>query len=106
MSDEQDTAHDVAPPVAEVHSSSGALQAASVGLTDVGCQRSTNQDALGNLVGEFADRTNDLGLLYAVADGMGGHARGEVASALAIENLFARYYASDPSVDPRENLAQ
>jgi serine/threonine protein phosphatase PrpC len=106
MSDEQDTANDVAPPVEEVHGSSGSLLVASVGLTDVGCQRSTNQDTLGNLVGQFANRTDELGLLYAVADGMGGHARGEVASALAIENLFARYYASDPDVDPRENLAQ
>lgn len=34
-------------------------------------------------------------LLYAVADGMGGHAHGEVASAIAIDAIFARYYAAE-----------
>lgn len=48
------------------------------GMTHVGNKRGTNQDSF--LVNE------DLSL-YAVADGMGGHKGGEVASALAIEAL-------------------
>ena len=48
------------------------------GKTDVGKKRKNNQDSI--LVDE------PLGL-YAVADGMGGHLGGEVASALAIETL-------------------
>jgi PPM family protein phosphatase len=49
--------------------------------TDVGRVREANEDALLTLP-SAADR-----LLVAVADGMGGHKAGEVASALAIEAL-------------------
>jgi protein phosphatase len=46
------------------------------GLTDPGTTRTSNEDSL------FVDET--LGL-FVVADGMGGHAAGEVASRLAVE---------------------
>jgi protein phosphatase len=60
--------------------------------THVGQVRSNNQDSL--LVWATAD-------LYAVADGMGGHNGGEVASAMAVENL--EEHAGEPSL---ENLKQ
>jgi len=50
----------------------------SAGITDVGRKRKGNEDAL------FL--SEDLGL-YVVADGMGGHKAGEVASTLVIETL-------------------
>ena len=49
-------------------------------LTDVGCVRDLNEDAVGHW-------PHEDGLLFAVADGLGGHAAGEVASALALEAL-------------------
>ena len=48
-------------------------------------QRSINQDAYCALVGPDAPPGVDA--LLAVADGMGGHQAGEVASALAIQGL-------------------
>ena len=80
------------------------LVATAFGQTDVGCQRSVNQDTLGNRIGAYAAQAPEFGLLYALADGMGGHARGEVASALAVEQLFARYYGSPLGDDPRRTL--
>ncbi|PPF16259.1 serine/threonine-protein phosphatase [Rathayibacter rathayi] len=54
----------------------GTLRLAISSSTDVGAVRRVNEDAL------LADE-----LLLAVADGMGGHARGDLASAAAVEAL-------------------
>lgn len=51
----------------------------SAGLTDVGKRRKNNEDAL------FLD---DKQQLYVVADGMGGHLAGEVASGIVVETLW------------------
>ena len=50
----------------------------SVGITDIGRKRKNNEDCL------FLD---DDQRLYVVADGMGGHQAGEVASKLVVETI-------------------
>lgn len=50
----------------------------SAGISDVGRKRQSNEDRI------FID---DAGGLYLVADGMGGHQAGEVASALVVESI-------------------
>jgi len=55
------------------------LRRTGYGLTDLGRKRTSNEDAF------FVD--DELGL-YIVADGMGGHAAGEVASHEAVDALY------------------
>jgi protein phosphatase len=57
----------------------GGLRRAGYGQTDLGRKRTSNEDAF------FVD--DELGL-YVVADGMGGHAAGEVASHEAVDTLY------------------
>jgi protein phosphatase len=51
----------------------------SAGITDIGTKRNNNEDSL---------FLNDEKQLYVVADGMGGHQAGEVASSLVVETLW------------------
>ena len=61
------------------------------GLTDVGRERSQNEDACGWLASfrESVGASHQC-LLLAVADGMGGHQKGELASHLALNGWLSR----------------
>lgn len=77
----------------------------AAGLTDVGLQRDHNEDTF---------RCLDQYGLYLVADGMGGHRSGEVASKMASDGMLAFFeataredatwpFAVDPALGLREN---
>ncbi|MBE9045382.1 serine/threonine phosphatase [Pleurocapsales cyanobacterium LEGE 10410] len=60
--------------------------------TDIGTQRNHNEDFFGvETIVSKLENNNESSLnvrgLYIICDGMGGHAAGEVASAMAVENL-------------------
>src|SRR5260370_2746984 len=54
------------------------MQVKSFGLTHVGRQRQHNEDSF---------LVEDKAKLYLVADGMGGHAAGEIASRIAVDSI-------------------
>ena len=81
------------------------LKIDAAGRTDVGLQREHNEDAFAVL---------DRHALYIVADGMGGHRAGNVASQLATESVQAFFDSTtredatwpfhyDPALSPEEN---
>ncbi len=79
------------------------------GLTDTGMVRDHNEDAYKLPVDTDAATLADKGYLYVLADGMGGHQKGEVASAVTIEILYATYYTTNISIPndaPEEIIAQ
>jgi serine/threonine protein phosphatase PrpC len=61
------------------------------GFSDVGRKRQSNEDS-------FA--ASDDMKLYVVADGMGGHAAGEVASRLAVESIARHISAAGSDANP------
>ncbi len=64
----------------------------SGGLSVIGPVREDNQDAIHLPNGQYPP---EMGLLYAVADGMGGYTHGSVASALALEVLVDALFDRD-----------
>lgn len=61
-------------------------------LTDVGFRRANNQDAYAYQVCSEEDAWRNRGHLFLVADGMGGHAVGELASKLAADTVPHSFY--------------
>lgn len=64
--------------------------------TDRGLVREANEDAVAWITPQ--DETAARGSLAIVADGMGGHAAGEIASAIAVEVIQRIYYDLDAAI--------
>ncbi len=64
--------------------------------SDVGMKRKQNQDSAG---------INEEQSLFILADGMGGHQGGEIASALAVEKI-SEHFSKNPNTNPSHNLQQ
>ena len=57
-------------------------------LSDPGLQRSNNEDAVGHVLPSGPAQVQSQGWFFAMADGMGGHEHGEVASQLAVKTAL------------------
>ena len=71
--------------------------------TDVGRTRQHNEDNVAYIVPKDEQLLATKGALFIVADGMGGHAAGEVASEIAVDTVCTLYY-ENPEPDVVENL--
>ena len=67
------------------------------GLSDIGRKRENNQDSY---------LLNDKAKLYVVADGMGGHVGGEIASKMAVDTLSKVFSYTSRSFDPSSYLVR
>jgi protein phosphatase len=65
-------------------------------LTDVGVRRSHNQDAHSTLLANDEEQWHERGHIFLVADGMGAHAVGELASELAVSIIPHTYHKYAP----------
>jgi protein phosphatase len=66
-------------------------------ITDIGRVRARNEDFLGAFEPDDPELLGSRGRLFVVADGMGGHPRGDLASRLAVQTLHDAYYDAQRS---------
>ena len=78
-------------------------------LSDTGRVREHNEDYLGHTIPDSPARARSHGWLFALADGVGGNADGEIASRLAVGTLLAGFesaVAGEPHAPLLQRLIQ
>lgn len=75
------------------------------GASDIGLRRANNQDSLAICIANTEEQWKQRGHLFVVADGMGAHAAGELASKMATD-LVPLEYQKLLDRPPHEALAQ
>ena len=73
--------------------------------SDVGMRRANNQDSFVSVVSKTAEKFSSHGHLFVVADGMGAHAAGEMASQLATQYISQRYLQANGATEETLELA-
>lgn len=86
-------------PGGQTFSGSAMLELEFAALSDVGKVREHNEDYFGHAA-PAAEHARERGWLFALADGVGGQDRGEVASRLAIETLQSGFHDFRPNEAP------
>lgn len=71
---------------------SGTLDLDIFQLSDVGCVRTRNEDSVDYHIPKDPQQRQQKGMLFLVADGMGGHQAGDVASRQAVQFVVGQYY--------------
>lgn len=74
-------------------------------ISDIGRVRQKNEDACGRYQPEDDKELAEKGAIFVVADGMGGHRGGEIASELAVQTVIELYYASE-NTEPTDSLGE
>jgi serine/threonine protein phosphatase PrpC len=74
-------------------------------FSDVGRVRLENEDYFGHVAPDTAEQARNHGWLFVVADGVGGHEKGEVASRTAVETLLDGFREA-PRAQPLSGLLQ
>jgi len=98
-----DRRHALPRPAPTPRGQSSALDVEFAALTDLGRVRTNNEDYFGHVVPDSPERATSHGWLFVLADGVGGHNRGEVASRITVESVLAGFRAS-PAVNSFESL--
>lgn len=88
------------------HSSHCDAALCAVALTDVGLRRANNQDNFAIVMASDAEHWQRAGDLLIVADGMGAHAAGELASQLAVELIPHHFSKLHSKFDLPEALSR
>lgn len=74
-------------------------------LSDRGRIRLNNEDSCGQFIPPTDEQMEELGAVFVVADGMGGHRGGEIASRIAVRTILA-FYSANGDEDRSQALAR